>query len=159
MAIELDVQGIPETLPGGRSFTMPKVTKPIYRGIVIALCEAFTPAATGPDTAEVPVPYAPDGQSVIVWAVSRFNVRVVMAGTSSAVNLEKSSGTGPFAPFTLASVTISGAANEAHAVGNSGLPVKSGEKLRFNVITLGSAQNWTITVELRATAIAAGSSS
>jgi hypothetical protein len=30
------------------------------RGCVLALCLAFTPAATGPDTAEIVVPYSPD---------------------------------------------------------------------------------------------------
>ena len=117
-------------------------------GCVLALCSAFTPIGTGADVAEIPVPYSPrDGSSSINWNVRRINFRVQTAGISSEVNIEKSSDTGGFSATTVGTLTLASGSYETSNSSSLGT-INSGDKIRFNVTTLGTAQNWTITTEL-----------
>jgi hypothetical protein len=116
------------------------------QGRVILLCAAMTPGATGPDAGEIPIPYSDDGSS-IAWKVSRVNLRVQTAGGAPSVTIEKSTGAGAFSATSVATVTLGSGDYEASVTGSLGT-VSSGDKLRFNALTLDSAQNWTITVEV-----------
>ena len=117
-------------------------------GCVLALCAAYTPIASGSDVAEIPVPYSPrDGISSINWNVRRLNMRVQTAGTSSVVNIEKSTTTNGFVASTIGILTLESGSYEAYNSSSLGT-INSGDKIRFNVTTLGTAQNWTITTEL-----------
>jgi len=112
------------------------------------LCAAYTPILTGPDSAEVTAPYDPaDGVSSITWTLRWIGLRVQTAGGAPAVTIEKSSGAGAFNPTSVGTVTLGTGASEGTGTAGLGM-VNSGDKLRFNVGTLGTAQNWTVLVEL-----------
>jgi hypothetical protein len=115
----------------------------------ILLCSGFTPSGTGADTAEVTVPFDVDGTSVVVWHVRRITFRVQTAGGAPSVAVEKSSGSGAFSASTVGTVTLGSGANEGSVSSALGT-VSSGDKLRFNAVTLDSAQNWTVIVEISA---------
>lgn len=117
-----------------------------HRACSMILCSAFTPASIGADVAEVPVPYAWDG-STVNWNANRFVVRVQTAGSSPSVAIEKSSGDGGFTAVSLGTVTLAMNAYEGSNIPGSGT-VDSGDKLRFFVFDVGTAQNWTVAVEL-----------
>jgi hypothetical protein len=120
-------------------------------GCVVTLCAAFTPSGTGADTAEVVVPYSPrDGTTSVTWNVRRIDFRVQTAGGAPAVTVEKSTAAGAFSAATVGTVTLGSGAFEGSNTTSLGT-VASGNKLRFNVGTLATAQNWTIQVELGAT--------
>ena len=111
------------------------------------LCGAYTPASAGADAVEAELPYATDG-STLTYNVNIFRLRVATAGGAPALALEKSSGTGGFSATSLGTLTLGSGAYEGNitALGTA----QSGDKLRFNVGTLGTAQNWTVSVELAA---------
>lgn len=113
----------------------------------LVLCAALTPSGTGADLAEFPVPYNVDGTTSITWNVRRISVRVGTAGGAPAITLEKYTGTSAFSPTTVGTVTLGSGAYDAAVTSSLGT-VASGDKLRFNVGTLGTALNWTIAVEL-----------
>jgi hypothetical protein len=115
------------------------------QGRVILLCAALTPEV-GPDAGEIPVPYSDDGSS-IAWKVTRVNLRVQTAGGAPSVTIEKSTGAGAFSATSVATVTLGSGDYEASVTGSLGT-VSSGDKLRFNALTLDTAENWTITVEV-----------
>ena len=116
--------------------------------MLLCLCAAFTPLTAGPDAAEVAVPYDPaDGVTSIAWTLRWIGLRVQTAGGAPAVTIEKSSGTGVFTPTSVGTVTLGAGASEAMATAGLGT-VNSGDKMRFNVVALGTASNWTVAVEL-----------
>jgi hypothetical protein len=77
--------------------------------------------------------------------------RVNVAGGAPVFSIENSTASTAFSvASTPGTVTFSSGAYEASATGLSGPPtVASGNKLRFNVTTLGTATGWTITVLLQ----------
>jgi len=116
---------------------------------IVMLSAGYTPTATGGDVVEVPVPYHGDGTSSVTWNVRRINFRVKTAGGSPAISIEVSTGTGAFSATTVGSVTLSSGAYEgSQTSGFTTSTVASGNKLRFNATALGTATNWTITIEL-----------
>ena len=112
----------------------------------VVLCLAYTPPSTGADTGEVPVPYKQDGSSV-TYSVNRITLRLNAVGGTNTINVEKYTGTSGFSATVVGSVTVSGAANEGSVTAALGT-VSSGDKLRFNVTSLGTATGWTIAVEI-----------
>ena len=120
-------------------------------GATVVLCSSFTPAGTGADTAEIVVPYSPrDGTTSITWNVRAIDFRVQTAGGAPAVTVEKSTAAGAFSAATVGAVTLASGAFEGRTTAALGT-VASGNKLRFNVGTLATAQNWSVQVELGAT--------
>jgi hypothetical protein len=109
---------------------------------VITLCEAFTPAGTGADTAEVTIPGV--GLS---FTLSSIKLRVNAAGGAPAITIEKSTIAGIFTPTGIGTLTLSGGGYEGNQTAGLG-SVNSGDKIRFNVGDLGTATGWTITVEM-----------
>lgn len=114
----------------------------------VVLCSAYTPTATGPDFAEVEVPYDTTGSS-LTFAIERILLRVQTAGGAPSMKVEQSSGTGPFSATTVGTVTLAGGANEGQVTASLGT-ITSGTKLRFNVLVLGTAQNWIVQVDIAA---------
>lgn len=114
----------------------------------IVLCSAYTPTATGGDTAEVEVPYSVSAGS-LTFTVLRILFRVQTAGGAPSISIEQSSGTGAFSPTTVGAVTLTSGANEGQVTSGLGT-ITSGTKLRFNALTLASAQNWTVQVDISA---------
>ena len=117
-----------------------------HKACSIVLCSGYTPSAVGPDAAEIPVPYTWDSGS-ITWNVNRFLVRVQTAGSSPSAGFEKSVGDGGFQAVSMGTVTLGFSAYEGTYVPVS-TTVDSGNKLRFYALDLGTAQNWTVVVEL-----------
>jgi len=111
------------------------------------LCAGFTPSTTGADGAEIPVPYDVDGTTSVTWNVKRISLRVGTAGGAPSVTIEKSTVVGGFSAAAVGTVTLGSGDNEGSATAALGT-VASGNKLRFNVVTLATAQNWTVIVEL-----------
>src|SRR5207247_4401622 len=78
----------PLNLNGGTLTAADVIGSPIGR--VLVLCSAFTPAATGADTAEFVVPYdSRDRTTSVTWNVHRINFRVGTAGGAPDVPVEK----------------------------------------------------------------------
>jgi hypothetical protein len=143
-----------QTLATVATFSPAGVTGTDFFGVpmggVLVLCAAFTPAGTGADTAEFVVPYSPrDGTTSVTWNVRRIDFRVQTAGGAPAITVEKSTATGAFSATTVGTVTLGSGAFEGNNTTSLGT-VASGDKLRFNVGTLATAQNWTIEVSLGA---------
>jgi hypothetical protein len=121
-------------------------------GRSIVLCAAYTPVLSGPDAAEYVIPYSPiDGATPMSWSIKRMTFRAQTTETSqSIVNIERSTGPGTFNPVIIGSITLA-SANEATtgsiATGASA-SFTSGDKVRFNVVNIGTAQNWTIITEI-----------
>jgi hypothetical protein len=117
-------------------------------GCVMTLCNGFTPGGTGVDTAELVVPYHPkDGTTSVTWNVRRITLRVATAGGAPSARVEKSTVAGAFAAATVGDVTLGVGAYEASVTAALGT-VASGNKLRMNALVLGTAQYWTLEVEL-----------
>jgi hypothetical protein len=117
-------------------------------GRSIVLCSAYTPTIIGPDAAEVTIPFSPiDGTSSMSWNIKRllFRAQSIESFTSS-LNIEKSSATGSFSSSFLNFVTLNSGSYENSVTGSGS--ITSGDKLRFNVTQLGTAQNWTVITEL-----------
>lgn len=114
---------------------------------VLVLCAAFTPVATGVDLAQLVVPYHRDGTTVKTYTVRRISFRVGTAGGAPAVTVQKYTGTGSFSPTTVGTVTLGSGAYEGAVTSALGT-VDSGDKIRFNVDTLATAETWTIEVEI-----------
>lgn len=119
---------------------------PLGRSIV--LCSAYTPVLLGWDSAETTIPFSPlDGSSSINWNVKRLSLRTqTIESATSSINIEYSTSTGSFNPTTIGGVTLMGT-YEAATTGSLGA-VASGNKLRFNVTTLGVGINWSIITEI-----------
>lgn len=119
------------------------------RSVVVTLCGAFTPSATGGDAFEFTMPYSPvDGTTSITWNLRRITLRVNVAGGAPAVTIEKSTATGAFSASTMGSVTMGTGNYEVSATsGFTSSTVASGNKLRMNPTALGTATGWTVTCE------------
>jgi len=116
--------------------------------VLLCLCSAYTPVSTGADVAEVTAPYDPaDGVTSITWNLRWIGLRVQTPGGAPAITIEKSTAAGAFSATSVGTVTLGAGAAEATATAGLGT-VASGNKLRFNVGTLGTASNWTVLVEL-----------
>jgi hypothetical protein len=114
----------------------------------LVLCTAYTPTSTGADAAELVVPYHINGTTALSWSVSRLNFRAQLSGSSySSVVIEKSITNTAFSAVALGPVTLSANTYEGVTTGSLG-NVNSGDKIRFNVATLGTATNWTIITEI-----------
>jgi CCR4-NOT transcriptional regulation complex NOT5 subunit len=114
------------------------------------LCSAYTPTATGEDAAEVSVPFSPlNGGNSTSWTITRlsFRVKTAAAADSSVIDIEKSTDAGAFSATLVGSVTLNANSYENNTTGSLGT-VNSGDKLRFNVTTLGTATNWTVITEI-----------
>jgi len=115
----------------------------------MVLCAGFTPYLTGADFAEIPVPYLSDGITPTSWSVNRLNLRVQLSAsnTTASVYVEKSSVVGAFSSdITLGTLVLNSQSYQTFT--GSTAFVVSGDKLRFNVNTIGLAQYWTITTEI-----------
>jgi hypothetical protein len=117
------------------------------RCALLVLCAAYTPTTTGPDAAQVVVPHEFDGSQVIDWTVRRVTLRVADYGSSPSIAIEKSTGAGAFSATQLTVITLGSNAYESAAAGIFGT-VSSGDKMRMNVLDMGSAQNWFVSVQL-----------
>ena len=118
-------------------------------GRSMVLCAAYTPVLAGPDVAEYVIPNYADGVTPVTWSVKRVVWRAQIAETSaSVINLEKSTGPGVFSPVVFASATLPTSAYEAISYSYVSASVVSGDKIRFNVVNVGTAQNWTIITEI-----------
>jgi hypothetical protein len=115
---------------------------------VIVMCSAFTPGGTGADVAEFTIPYKGDGTTSITWNARRFTLRAGTAGGAPVVVLEKSTASTAFSATSMGTLTMGSGANEGSITSFSPSTVASGDKVRFNVSTLATATNWTITLEL-----------
>jgi len=116
-------------------------------GRSIVLCAGFTPLITGADVAEIPIPYSEaDGVTALTWTVRRFFVRVQTAGGAPALSWEKYSGLAGFVPVFLGSLALSSGASQGSLIGAGSL--YSGDKVRFNVSSLGTALNWSVGLEI-----------
>jgi hypothetical protein len=119
-----------------------------HTGKSIVFCAGFTPQAAGADTAELVVPYSPlDGTTAFSWSTRRLVVRVQTSGSQSDVSFEKSTVSGGFSAVAIGTVSLPFGAFEAAATAGL-VGVNSGDKMRFNVLNLGTAQNWTVIAEI-----------
>lgn len=113
----------------------------------MVLCAAFTPFLTGADYAEIPVPYLNDGVTAVSWSVNRINFRVNISGsTTSSITIQKSAATGIFTPTYVTAMSLNSSSYQTFT--GSLVGVVSGDKVRFSVDTIGTAQYWTITTEI-----------
>lgn len=120
------------------------------RFATVVICAGFTPAATGADVAEIVVPYSPaDGTTSLTYNVRRIDFRVNVAGGAPAVTVEKSTASTAFSSTAVGTVTLGSGAYEGNNTTSLGT-VASGNKLRMNVGTLGTATGWTVQVLLEA---------
>ena len=117
-------------------------------GRAVGLCAAYTPLIIGPDAAEVPIPYSSiDGVTQVSWSVKRINIRAQTAeSVSSSIAIEKSIVAGAFAATEIGRILLPTSSYEAFTGSLS--TVNSGDKMRFNVIQLGTSTNWTLLVEI-----------
>lgn len=114
---------------------------------VIMFCAAYTPSITGADAAEIPAPYSSDGVTPVTWSVKRLNLRVQLSGSStSSITIQSSPSTASFSASYVGDVVLNSQSYESFS--GSGATLYSGQKLRFYVNTLGTAQYWTITAEM-----------
>lgn len=120
------------------------------KGVLLALCSAFTPSGTGADTAELTVPFDPaDGTTSITWNVRALIVRVQTAGGAPAVTFEVSTIAGAFSAATIGSVTLGSGAYEGSNTSMFTIPtVVSGNKIRLNFTALGTAVNFSCEILL-----------
>lgn len=122
---------------------------PLGRSIV--LCAGYTPVLPGADIAEYVIPYHPQGDGTVPldWNIKRFTIRAQTIETSqSVVNIEKFSGSGIFVGTVVGSLTLPALAYEAYSSSFTSASLTSGDKIRFNVVSLGTSQNWTIITEI-----------
>lgn len=118
--------------------------------ICLVLRSEFNPGAPGVDVVEIPVPYAVNGVDILTFNVSRITLRVGTAGGQPSIRIQKSVDAGVFNPVTVGDITLAlGAYQGSESTGLG--TVNSGDKLRVNVLAIGTATYWTITVELAQT--------
>lgn len=116
----------------------------------VLLAAGYTPAASGVDTVEIPVPYSSyDGTSVLTFNIRRLFTRVGTSGSGSTVRFEVYTGTGAFIGSTIGDVSLSASSYEAATTSGFAIStVQSGNKLRLNFKNLGTEQYFTCGVEL-----------
>lgn len=117
-------------------------------GQLIILCAGYTPTTTGANSAEISIPYSPaDGITQLTYSIRRLVFRAQTTGvTSPSITFEKSTGTGLFLATSIGTLTIPPGSYETYA--NSLLSLNSGDKIRFNVTTLGDFTGWTVILEI-----------
>jgi hypothetical protein len=94
------------------------------------------------------VPYDPkDGTTSVTWNVRRITLRVETAGGAPSVRFQKSTDAGAFNPATIGDVTLGSGDSQGSTTSALGT-VASGNKIRFDVLALGTAEYWTATIEL-----------
>ena len=144
------VPTIQSTLVGTASWAVNVVnggTSAVGRSMV--LCAGFTPLVSGPDIAEIPFPYAPDGFTPVTWALNRLIFRVgVAASDTSSVNIEVSNGDAGFTANTIIGTMYVTSGSYTGYVIVPGATAHSGDMCRFNIVTLGTQQNWSIIAEI-----------
>lgn len=123
----------------------------LRRRMVILLMQGGTPGSTGADTFECQVPYVQGDQS-IRWVIHRIYLRVQTAGGAPSVTVERSTGTGAFSATTVGTVTLGSSAYYAQTLRSSLSSdyLTSGDFIRANVQTVGTATGWTLAVECEA---------
>jgi hypothetical protein len=114
----------------------------------VVLCSAYSPASTGADVAEVEMPFDTSGAS-LTFSILRILLRVQTPGGAPSMRVELSTVVGNFSPTTVGTVTLTSGANEGQVTSGLGT-IASGSKLRFNALVLGTAQNWTVQVDIAA---------
>lgn len=125
------------------------VKRRLNRSVAMVLFQGFTPPGTGADTVEVDVPYDPeDGTTSLTWNIRRISWRLATAGGAPSLKVEKSSASTAFSATDVDTLTMgSGDYEVATTAGFDTATLSSGEKLRINVLDLGSgAAGWTVTV-------------
>jgi hypothetical protein len=117
-------------------------------GQSIILCAGYTPITTGANSAEISIPYSPaDGTTQLTYSIRRLVFRTQTTGvTSPSITFEKSTGTGLFSATSIGTLTIPVGSYEIYA--NSLLSLNSGNKIRFNINTLGDFTGWTVILEI-----------
>lgn len=121
----------------------------LKRRVGFVLCAGFTPGGTGADGAEYVVPYGTDGDS-ITWTLDRATMNFSTAGGAPVAKIQKSTaaltsvfGSGTdLCTLTTAVSGDSGVTTTTFAVAT----VVSGNRIRFNVTTLGTATGWSISM-------------
>ena len=120
---------------------------PIERSIV--LCNSYTPTTSGPDTGEIIIPHN-FLNLPITYSVKRTSIRAqtIESSVSSSVIFEQYSGSSFFtANNTFGQVDLlSGSYQNTNS--NITASLVSGDKIRFKVLTLGTATNWTVITEI-----------
>jgi hypothetical protein len=123
------------------------VKRRLHRSAMMVLMQGFDPAGTGADTAELVVPHDPeDGTTSITWNVKAIYFRVGTAGGAPSIKVQSSNATGAFGAGTdIGTVTLGSGDNEATKTSafDSGT-VSSGNKVRVNVLALGTATDWSV---------------
>lgn len=117
------------------------------QSMLLAMGSAFTPAGAGPDGNQVVVPHGLDGSQSVTWTIKRATLRVASAGSAASVAIEKSAGNGV---FNGTQITVLSLGSNTYETSNAGIlgTVSSGDKMRMNVLDAGSAQNWSVSVQL-----------
>jgi hypothetical protein len=122
----------------------------LKRSCTMVLCAGYTPSGTGADVAEFVVPYSPDdGTTGLTFTLRRATLRVNVAGGAPVAILEKSTVAGAFSASTLGTLTMPSGDYEVSITSFGIGTVASGNKVRFNVSTLGTATGWTIELEMQ----------
>jgi hypothetical protein len=125
-------------------------TDNVVNGRSIILCSAYTPLISGPDAGEVPVPYSPlDGTTSLTYTIRRlvFRVQTPASSDTSSIDVEKSVGSIGFNAITIGSLNLTSSTYIVVNTGSLGY-INSGDLIRFNIQSLGSAMNWTIIAEI-----------
>lgn len=117
-------------------------------GASLVLVAGYTPLQIGADAAEVVVPAKPDGSSA-TWTIGNATFRVSAAGGAPELSIEKSSGGGAFVSSgTLATLAMPDGGHEVTVPGSG--TVVTGDAVRLNVTSLGTATGWTVSISLTA---------
>jgi len=118
------------------------------RKLPILYCSGYTPAATGADIVEIPMPYHSDGTTSVNWNVRRITFNVGTSGGAPSINMEYYLGSGAFSATTVGTVTLANNAFQgSQASGFNTSQISSGSRVRFNVTSLATALYWTVLVE------------
>jgi hypothetical protein len=122
-------------------------TTPVVKSIV--LCSAYTPTTSGPDAAEITIPY--NHLSLpITYSIRRTSIRTqtVESSISSSIIIEQYSGSSFFtANNSFGQVDLLSGSYQNYNT-NITQSVVSGDKIRFKILTLGTSTNWTIITEI-----------
>lgn len=116
--------------------------------IIIRL--GFAPAAPGADVAEIIVPFSSlDGITPVEFKIRRIYARVSVSGGEPAIRFEKSSTSGAFSATEIGTLNFSLDAYESIKINNfNSQTVTSGDKIRINFLSLGTANYFTCGIEI-----------
>lgn len=142
--VEADDQSVNVRRAGARRMLRAK------HALTLTFFAGYTPTATGTDAVELPVPYLPydvNQEHRTPWRVARMMLHVVTAGGAPGLRYEYSDKTNaPFSPETLGTLYMG--TDENTVYGHSAVQVKSGGFARTTILALGTAANWTATMDL-----------